>query len=105
MNSTISNAEYRDWLRKKAVSSDAAFAEYMSGLVFPKHLRDMEKFMDEHDRALVLMPRGHAKTTALMFRAARIIGMTKGNIRIGLLTAVLSDSLSLSRAIKTFDSM
>ena len=101
MSLSISNSEYREWLRKKAATSDAAFAEYMSGLVFPKHLREMEKFMDSHDRALVLMPRGHAKTTALIFRAARIIGMTKGNIRIGILTAVLADSMSRSRAIKT----
>lgn len=101
MSLSISNSEYREWLRKKAATSDAAFAEYMSGLVFPKHLREMEKFMDSHDRALVLMPRGHAKTTALIFRAARIIGMTEGNIRIGILTAVLADSMSRSRAIKT----
>ena len=31
-------AEYREWLRVKAVSSDAAFAEYVSDLVFPFHL-------------------------------------------------------------------
>jgi hypothetical protein len=88
-------------LRVKAQTSDAAFAEYMSGLVFPRHLREMEQFLDQNDRGLVLMPRGHAKTTQLIHRAARMIGVTKGKVRIGVLTAVMSDALARSRAIKS----
>jgi len=94
------NSSYRDWLRVKAQTSDAAFAEYVSGLVFPRHLREMEQFLDKNDRGLVLMPRGHAKTTQLIHRAARMIGLTKGKVRIGVLTAVMSDALARSRAIK-----
>jgi hypothetical protein len=94
------NSSYRDWLRVKAQTSDAAFAEYVSGLIFPRHLREMEQFLDKNDRGLVLMPRGHAKTTQLIHRAARMIGLTKGKVRIGVLTAVMSDALARSRAIK-----
>lgn len=96
-----SNEEYREWLRKQAADSDAAFAEYVTGLVFPRHLRDMERFMNQHERALVLMPRGHAKTTQLIARAARMIGKSQGKIRVGIVTAVLSDAIARSRAIKT----
>lgn len=96
-----SNEQYREWLRNQARSSDAAFAEYMSGLIFPRHLREMEVFLNENDRALVLMPRGHAKTTQLIHRAARLIGISEGKIRVGVITSVLSDALARSRAIKT----
>jgi len=92
---------YRLWLREQAKTSDAAFAEYVSNLVFPKHLREMERFLDKNERALVLMPRGHAKTTQLIHRVARLIGMSQGKIRVGILTSVLSDALARSRAIKT----
>ena len=95
------NQKYREWLRNKAATSDAAFAEYVSGLVFPKHLREMEQFLDGNDRGLVLMPRGHAKTTQLIHRAARVIGATHGKVRIGILTSVMSDALARSRAIKS----
>lgn len=91
---------YRQWLRERAKTSDAAFAEYVSNLVFPKHLREMERFLDKSDRALVLMPRGHAKTTQLIHRVARLIGLSQGKIRVGILTSVLSDALARSRAIK-----
>lgn len=91
---------YRLWLREQAKTSDAAFAEYVSNLVFPKHLREMERFLDKNDRALVLMPRGHAKTTQLIHRVARLIGVNRGKIRVGILTSVLSDALARSRAIK-----
>ena len=60
----------------------------------------MERFLDKNDRALVLMPRGHAKTTQLIHRVARLIGVNKGKIRVGILTSVLSDALARSRAIK-----
>jgi hypothetical protein len=91
---------YRKWLREQAKTSDAAFAEYVSNLVFPKHLREMERFLDTSERALVLMPRGHAKTTQLIHRVARLIGVNQGKIRVGILTSVLSDALARSRAIK-----
>jgi len=94
-------AQYREWLRVQAATSDAAFAEYMSGLVFPRHLVGMEKFLDKNDTALVLMPRGHAKTTMLIHRVARLVGETRGKVRIGVLTAVQSDGIARSRAIKT----
>jgi len=96
----MNNQEYRDWLRRKAQTSDAAFAEYVSNLVFPKHLKEMEQFLDDNPRGLVLMPRGHAKTTQLLHRAARLIGVSKGQIRVGILTAVLSDALARSRAVR-----
>jgi len=73
----------------------------MSGLVFPRHLVGMEKFLDKNDTALVLMPRGHAKTTMLIHRVARLVGETRGKVRIGVLTAVQSDGIARSRAIKT----
>ena len=92
---------YRQWLREQAKTSDAAFAEYVGNLVFPKHLREMERFLDKNDRALVLMPRGHAKTTQLIHRVARLIGVNQGKIRVGVLTSVLSDALARSRAIKS----
>lgn len=95
------NEQYRSWLRDRAAQDDAAFAEYVSGLIFPKHLREMEDFLSQNPRALVLMPRGHAKTTQLIHRAARLVGLTKGNIRIGIVTSVLSDALARSRAIKS----
>jgi predicted phage terminase large subunit-like protein len=95
------NEQYRSWLRDRSVSDDAAFAEYVSGLVFPRHLREMEQFLTKNPRALVLMPRGHAKTTQLIHRAARLVGVTEGKIRIGIVTSVLSDALARSRAIKT----
>jgi predicted phage terminase large subunit-like protein len=95
------NDQYREWLRVQAAKSDAAFAEYISDLIFPRHLREMEVFLNKNERALVLMPRGHAKTTMLIHRTARMIGLTKGKIRIGIVTSVLSDALARSRAIKT----
>lgn len=95
------NEQYRSWLRDRSKTDDAAFAEYVSGLVFPKHLREMENFLTKSPRALVLMPRGHAKTTQLIHRAARLVGVTEGKIRIGIVTSVLSDALARSRAIKT----
>jgi hypothetical protein len=61
----------------------------------------MEQFLNNHDRGLVLMPRGHAKTTMLIHRTARMIGLAEGKIRIGIVTSVLSDALARSRAIKT----
>src|SRR5664280_3348696 len=91
---------YREELRLAAATNDAAFAEYMSDLVFPEHLREASRFANRHVRGLVLAPRGHAKTTLFLHRAARLIGVTRGAWRLGILTAVDDDAESRSRAIR-----
>jgi hypothetical protein len=92
---------YRRLLREKAATDDAAFAEYMSDLVFPEHLREMSRFANCHQRAVVLAPRGHAKTTLSIYRAARLIGVSGGRCRLGILTAVDADAEARSRAIRS----
>jgi len=94
------SGRYRRLLRERAAHDDAAFAEYMSDLVFPAHLREISRFADIHERALVLAPRGHAKTTLLIHRAARLIGVSHGSLRIGIFTAVDDDAVARSRAIQ-----
>jgi len=91
---------YRRILRERAAHDDAAFAEYVSDLVFPDFLRELCRFADRHQRAILLAPRGFAKTTAAIHRAARSIGMTQGRQRLGILTAVDADAESRSRAIR-----
>jgi hypothetical protein len=93
---------YRKLLRERAVSDDAAFAEYISDLVFPAHLREAIRFANGHERCLVLAPRGHAKTTLFLHRAARRIGTTRGARRLGILTAVNADAEGRSRTIRGF---
>lgn len=87
-------------LRQAAAQSDAAFGLYVSGLWFPDHLRAASRFAQRTDRGLVLMPRGHAKTTLFIHRAARRIGETRGRRRLGILTAVDDDARARSRAIR-----
>jgi len=91
---------YRRILRERAALDDAAFAEYVSDLVFPDFLRDIARFAAANRRALVLAPRGFAKTTAAIHRAARSIGLTQGRQRLGILTAVDADAERRSRAIR-----
>jgi hypothetical protein len=91
---------YRRALRELAARDDAAFAEYISDHVFPVYLREVSRFLDRHDRGVVLAPRGHAKTTMLLHRAARLIGVHAGDRRVGVLTAVDSAAESRSRAIR-----
>ncbi|MGD0863702.1 MAG: hypothetical protein ABSA21_13270 [Candidatus Limnocylindrales bacterium] len=91
---------YRELLLARAPYSDAAFAEYMSDLVFPQHLRDASLFAERHERGLILAPRGHAKTTLFLHRAARRIGASQGRRRLGILTAVDADAEGRSRAIR-----
>ena len=43
---------YRRILRERAATDDAAFAEYVSDLVFPAHLREASRFADRHPRAI-----------------------------------------------------
>ncbi len=91
---------YRRILRERAAQDDAAFAEYVSDLEFPDFLRDIARFAEANRRALVLAPRGFAKTTAAVHRAARWIGLTQGRLRLGILTAVDADAEGRSRAIR-----
>jgi hypothetical protein len=91
---------YRLLLRKRAATDDAAFAEYVSGLVFPEHLRQVSRFANNHQRSVVLAPRGHAKTTIFIYRAARLVGVSEGRWRIGILAAVDADAEARSRAIR-----
>ena len=93
---------YTSELRERATSSDAAFAEYLSdgALVFPRHLREASAFADTHDKGLVLMPRGHAKTTLFLYRAARRVGQSEGCRRIGILTAVDEDARSRAGTVR-----
>jgi hypothetical protein len=91
---------YRKILRELAATDDAAFAEYMSDLVFPDHLREASRFANQHKLGLVLAPRGHAKTTLFFHRAARRIGVSRGASRLGILTAVDADAESRSRAVR-----
>jgi hypothetical protein len=72
----------------------------MSDLVFPAHLREASRFANQHQRALALAPRGHAKTTLFLHRAARRIGIARGTSRLGILTAVDADAESRSRAVR-----
>jgi hypothetical protein len=92
---------YRRILRERAAHDDAAFAEYMSDLGFPVHLRELCRFAARNPRALVLAPRGFAKTTAAIHRAARWIGVTEGRGRLGILTAVDDDAVRRSHAVRT----
>ena len=93
-------SRYREALRQRAAMDDAAFAEYLSDLVFPGFLRDAGRFAEANPRALLVAPRGFAKTTAAIHRAARWVGATEGAIRLGILTAVDDDAESRSRAIR-----
>ncbi|MFI5040400.1 MAG: hypothetical protein ACHQNA_00905 [Acidimicrobiales bacterium] len=92
---------YRRLLRERAATDDAAFAEYVSDLVFPAHLREASRFANRHEHCLLLAPRGHAKTTLALHRAARRIGQKAGRWRLGILTAVDTDAESRSRAVRT----
>jgi hypothetical protein len=92
---------YRRILRERAAHNDAAFAEYVSDLVYPAHLRAFSRFADQHPRAIFLGPRGHAKTTAGIHRAARHIGLARGALRLGILAAVDADAEARSRAVRT----
>ena len=87
-------------IRAAARTSDAAFALYVSGLEFPAHLLAASRFAETHPKGLILMPRGHAKTTLFIHRAARQIGQHEGKRRLAILTAVEREALSRSGAIR-----
>ena len=91
---------YREELRRRAAHDDAAFIEYVADLRVPDHLREMSAFANRHRKAVVLEPRGFGKTTLLCYRAARLIGLAGGAIRIGILCAVDEDAENLAAAIR-----
>jgi phage terminase large subunit-like protein len=98
--SFLDRPRFSDELRVAAAYSDAAFALYVSDLWFPPHLREATAFAQANEKGLVLMPRGHAKTTLFIHRAARRIGQTEGRRRLGVLTAVDDDANARSGAIR-----
>jgi len=85
-------SRYRQLLREAAARDDAAFAEYVSNLLFPDHLREASRFAARNEKGIILAPRGHAKTTLFLHRVARLIGVSEGCRRLGILTAVDDDS-------------
>ena len=92
--------DYRELLRRMAVHDDAALAEYVGGVIFPDHLEEASTFADRHGSALILLPRGHAKTTLFLWRAARLIGVTRGRVRLLIMAAVAEDAEARSAAIR-----
>jgi phage terminase large subunit-like protein len=91
---------YRSELRDRATRNDAAFAEYVADLEFPPHLRELSRFADREASAVILAPRGHAKTTWLIHRLARQIGVSEGRQKFGILTATIDDARARSGAIR-----
>src|ERR1035437_10238460 len=91
---------YREELRRRAAHDDAAFIEYITGLVVPDHLREMSAFANRHGKAVVLQPRGFGKTPLRCSGAARLVGLAGGAIRIGILCAVDEDAENLAAAIR-----
>jgi predicted phage terminase large subunit-like protein len=94
----VSHAEL---VRSLAATSDRAFALYVSGLEFPDHLAEASRFADGNPKGVVLMPRGHAKTTLFIYRAARQIGLAQGRRRLGIFTAVEADAHARSAAVRS----
>ena len=92
--------EYREFLRRRAPYDDIAFAEYVCGLVLPDHLAEVSKFADHHGSAVILLPRGHGKTTLFDMRTARLIGVTRGRVRVLVLAAVADDAEARSGEIR-----
>jgi phage terminase large subunit-like protein len=85
-----------------AAWNDVAFAEYVSGLRYPPHLRRLLAFQHAHSPGAsgALLPRNHAKTTAAIHLVARLIGERQGQVKVLLATATEADALKRSRAIR-----
>jgi predicted phage terminase large subunit-like protein len=85
-----------------AAVNDIAFAEYMSGLRYPPHLRRLLAFQHAHRPGAsgALLPRNHAKTTAAIHLVARLIGERQGQVKVLLATATEPDALLRSRDIR-----
>jgi hypothetical protein len=92
---------YREFVCELAAHDDGAFAEYVSGLCFPSHLREAYGFAAANRRAIVLMPRGHGKTIGAVHHLARRIGASAGRLKIGVVTATETEALKRSRAIRS----
>jgi predicted phage terminase large subunit-like protein len=92
---------YREFVCDLAARDDSAFAEYVSGLRFPAHLREAYAFAAANRRAIVLMPRGHGKTIGAIHHLARRIGASGGRLKIGVVTATETEALKRSRAIRS----
>ena len=88
--------------RAAASWNDVAFAEYVSGLAYPSHLRRLVSFANAHasGAAGVLLPRGHAKTTFANNMVARLIGEREGRVKVLIATATEADALKRSTAIR-----
>jgi predicted phage terminase large subunit-like protein len=85
-----------------AAVNDVAFAEYISGLRYPAHLRRLLAFQHAHRPGVsgALLPRDHAKTTAANHLVARLIGERQGQVKVLLATATEPDALERSRTIR-----
>jgi hypothetical protein len=85
-----------------AAVNDVAFAEYVSGLRYPPHLRRLLAFQHAHRPGAsgALLPRHHAKTTAAIHLVARLIGERQGQVKVLLATATEPDALERSRTIR-----
>jgi predicted phage terminase large subunit-like protein len=85
-----------------AAVNDVAFAEYVSGLRYPPHLRRLLAFQHANRPGAsgALLPRHHAKTTAANHLMARLIGERQGQVKVLLATATEPDALERSRTIR-----
>jgi hypothetical protein len=88
--------------RAAAAWNDVAFAEYVSGLRYPPHLRRLVRFQQSHSPGAsgALLPRGHAKTTEAIHLVARLIGERRGRVKVLIATATEADALKRSSAIR-----
>ncbi|MGD0862348.1 MAG: hypothetical protein ABSA21_06245 [Candidatus Limnocylindrales bacterium] len=88
--------------RDAAAWNDVAFAEYVSGLRYPAHLRRLVRFANAHSPGAcgVLLPRDHAKTTAAIHMVARLVGERRGRVKVLIATATETDALKRSAAIR-----
>src|SRR5664280_150724 len=92
---------YREFVCDLAARDDGAFAEYVSGLRFPTHLREAYAFAAANRQAIVLMPRGHGKTIGAIHHLARRIGQSAGRLKIGVVTATEIGALQRSGTIRS----
>lgn len=92
--------DYRAFVRARSAADDVAFAEYVSDRVYPAHLDELVAFLACQRRALVLLPRGHGKTTVVNHAVARLIGERAGRVKIGILTESEKDAVKRSLDIR-----
>jgi hypothetical protein len=103
----VSAPSYRSVLQELAAGDDIAFAEYVSGLRYPAHLRSLLRFQNEHRPGAsgALLPRGHAKTTEIIHLVARLIGERRGRVKVIIATeadaAAVRRSLAVRRIVES----